>query len=101
MGETESFFGRVTFTGRHQESIRKVVEGAVDAAAIDSHVLGVERWRNPQLASQVRVIASFGPSTVPLDVGTADVPAPVHARIGPTLCELGADRQGRRPLAKG
>ena len=101
MGETESFFGRVTFTGRHQESIRKVVEGAVDAAAIDSHVLGVERLRNPELASQIRVIASFGPSTVPLVVATADVPAPVQARIGAALCELGSDRESRNLLASG
>ena len=101
MGETESFFGRVTFTGRHQESIRKVVEGAVDAAAIDSHVLGVERLRNPELASQIRVIASFGPSTVPLVVATADVPAPVQARIGAALCELGSDRESRILLASG
>src|SRR2546429_5231351 len=101
VGETESFFGRVTFTGRHQESIRKVVEGAVDAAAIGPHVLGVERLRNPQLATQLRVIASFGPSTVPLVVATADVPAPVQARIGAALCELGSDRESRNLLASG
>src|SRR3989440_2578205 len=101
VGETESFFGRVTFTGRHQESIRQVVDGAVDAAAIDSHVLGVERLRNPELASQLRVIASFGPSTIPLVVATADVPATVQARIGTALCELGGDPESRRLLASG
>ena len=101
MGETESFFGRVTFTGRHQESIRKVVDGAVDAAAIDSHVLGVERLRNPELTGQVRVIASFGPSTIPLVVATADIPALVQARIGAALCELGEDAGSRRLLASG
>ena len=101
MGETESFFGRVTFTGRHQESIRKVVEGAVDAAAIDSHVLGVERLRNPELARQIRVIASFGPSTIPLVVATADVPATLQARLGAALCELGGDPDSRSLLARG
>jgi len=101
VGETESFFGRVTFTGRHQESIRQVVEGAVDAAAIDSHVLGVERLRNPELASQLRVIASFGPSTIPLVVATTGVPATLHARIGAALCELGGDPETRRLLASG
>ncbi len=101
MGETESFFGRVTFTGRHQESIRKVVDGAVDAAAIDSHVLGVERLRNPELTGQVRVIASFGPSTIPLVVATADIPAVVQARIGAALCQLGGDPESRSLLANG
>ena len=101
MGETESFFRRVTFTGRHQDSIRKVVDSAVDAAAIDSHVLGVERLRNPELASQVRVIASFGPSTIPLVVATAGIPATVQARIGAALCELGGDPESRSLLANG
>jgi len=101
MGETESFFGRVTFTGRHQESIRRVVDGDVDAAAIDSHVLGVERLRNPELATQLRVIASFGPSTIPLVVATAGVPATLQARIGAALCELGGDSESRRLLASG
>src|SRR3989441_4808474 len=101
MGETESFFGRVTFTGRHQESIRKVVEGAVDAAAIDSQVLGVERLRSPELARQIRVVASFGPSTIPLVVATADVPATFQARLGAALCELGGDPDSRSLLARG
>ena len=73
----------------------------MDAAAIDSHVLGVELLRNPELASQVRVIASFGPSTIPLVVGTADIPATVQARIGAALCELGGDPESRRLLASG
>src|SRR3989442_2995619 len=51
VAETESFFGRVTFTGRHQESIRQVVEGAVDAAPIEYHALVIERHRNPKLSS--------------------------------------------------
>lgn len=50
MGETEAFFSHVTFSGRHQESIRRVVSGEVDASAIDSQVLGVECLRNPGLA---------------------------------------------------
>src|SRR5438552_10804846 len=101
MGETESFFGRVIFTGRHQESIRKVVEGAVDAAAIDSHVLGVERLRNPELVSQLRVIASFGPSTIPLVVATDGVPATLQSRLSGALSALGGEPGSRRLLASG
>jgi phosphonate transport system substrate-binding protein len=101
MGETESFFGRVTFSGRHQESIRKVAGGEVDAAAIDSHVLGVERLRNPELASRLRVIATFGPSTVPLVVATAGVSETLQARIGAILCELAGDSESRSLLASG
>jgi phosphonate transport system substrate-binding protein len=101
MGETESFFGRVTFTGRHQASIRKIADGEVEAAAIDSHVLGVECLRAPELSGQLRVIASFGPSTIPLVVATAGVPATLRDHITAALCELGGDPDSRRLLASG
>jgi ABC-type phosphate/phosphonate transport system substrate-binding protein len=101
MGETESFFGRVSFSGRHQESIRMVTDGEVDAAAIDSHVLGVERLRNPELSGQLRVIVSFGPSTIPLVVATASIPATLQRTLSGALCELGGDPDSRTLLASG
>jgi ABC-type phosphate/phosphonate transport system substrate-binding protein len=100
-GESEAFFGRVTFSGRHQESIRQVVAGEVDASAIDSHVLGVERLRNPELAGTIRVIAVLGPSTIPLVVATARVAEEVQARVRDALCELGGDPVSRDVLASG
>jgi phosphonate transport system substrate-binding protein len=101
MGETEAFFGRLTFSGRHQDSIRHVVNGEVDASAVDSHVLGVERLRNPDLATEIRVIATLGPSTVPLVAATAVVPEAVQARIATALCELGREPGCRDVLAGG
>jgi len=101
MGETEAFFGRLTFSGRHQASIRQVLNGQADGSAIDSHVLGVERLRNPDLPGEIRVITSFGPSTIPLVVSTDKVPEPVHGRIGDALCELGRDPVSREVLASG
>lgn len=101
MGETEAFFGRRTFSGRHQESIRQVVTGQIDASAIDSQVLGVERLRNPDVAAEIRVIATLGPSTIPLVVATARVPQAVRARIGAALCELGREPESRTVLAGG
>ena len=101
MGETEAFFGSVTFTGRHQESIQKVVNGEADASAIDSHVLGVEQLRNPELGAAIRVIASLGPSAVPLVVATAGLSDAVQERIRDALCELGEDSASREVLAGG
>jgi ABC-type phosphate/phosphonate transport system substrate-binding protein len=101
LGETEAFFGRLTFSGRHQESIRKVVNGEVDASAIDSHVLGVERLRHRDLAGNVRAITVLGPSTIPSVVATAGVPRAVQARVCQALCELGRDRVSRTVLASG
>jgi phosphonate transport system substrate-binding protein len=101
LGETEAFFGRLKFTGRHQESIRQVRSGEVDASAVDSQVLGVERLRDPDLAGEIRVIAILGPSTIPLVVATAMVPDAVLARIGAALCELGREPESRDVLASG
>ena len=101
IGETEAFFGAVTFSGRHQESIRKVANGEVDASAIDSHVLGVERLRNSELDAALRVIATFGPSTIPLAVATSRLPGGMQAQLRDALCELGRDPVSRDVLAGG
>ncbi len=101
LGETEAFFGSVTFSGRHQESIRQVVRGEVDASAIDSHVLGVERLRNPDLAGELRVIAVLGPSSIPPVVASSTLPEEVQTRARQALCRLGSDPLSRRALAGG
>jgi phosphonate transport system substrate-binding protein len=61
---TNGFFGQVIQAGFHQKAIRMVIQGGADAAAIDSHVLSLECARHPHLAGQLRVIDSFGPSTI-------------------------------------
>ena len=101
MGETESFFGSLTFSGFHQESMRQVRASEVDGSAVDSQVLGVERLRNPHLAGELRVIETLGPSTVPLVVATAAVPDVVQLRVRDALCELGRDPVSRDVLASG
>jgi phosphonate transport system substrate-binding protein len=101
LGETEAFFGRWTFSGRHQESIRQVRTGEIDASAIDSQVLGVERLRDPDLDGELRVIETLGPSTIPLVVATAAVPDEVQLRVRDALCELGTDPDSRDVLAGG
>jgi phosphonate transport system substrate-binding protein len=101
MGETEAFFGRLTFSGRHQESIRQVRSGEVDASAVDSHVLGVERLRNPDLAREIRMLIALGPSTIPLVVATARLPEAAQHRVRDALCALGTDPVSRDVLASG
>ena len=101
LGESEAFFGRVAYSGRHQKSIRQVLAGAVDASAIDSHVLGVERLHNPELDRQLRVIAVFGPSAIPPVVASARLPRPIRERIRAALCALAADPASRQTLAAG
>jgi len=101
MGEREAFFGHVTYSGWHQESIRLVLGGELDASAVDSHVLGVEGLHDPDLTRKLRVVATFGPSTIPPVVAGAGVSKAIQARIRRALCEIGTDSQSRKALAGG
>lgn len=93
MGETNGYFGEVVEAGFHETAIRMVAAGQVDASAIDSQVLGVEMRDNPDLAGQLRVIDSLGPSTIqPVAVSkrfdqrfrddVADIFLDLHRRAG-------------------
>lgn len=101
LGETEAFFGRVCFTGSHQASIDAVLAGTADAAAIDSHVLGVERRQRPQLADELRIIEALGPSTIPPVVVSTRLPPNLQAAVQDALCSLNHDAAARRLLAEG
>jgi phosphonate transport system substrate-binding protein len=60
-----SFFGRAIATGSHQHSIRWIVDGLADCAAIDSTVLEQALRDAPELATQVKIIDSIGPCPMP------------------------------------
>ncbi|HEX6287411.1 MAG TPA: PhnD/SsuA/transferrin family substrate-binding protein [Acidimicrobiia bacterium] len=64
LGETGGFFSEVVQSGFHEESIRWVAEGVVDASAIDSQVLAVEMRNRPELFDEIKVIDAIGPSTI-------------------------------------
>lgn len=64
MGEVNGFFGKVIEAGFHETAIRMVRDGEIDAAAIDSQVLGIELRDHPELADLLRVVDSLGPSTI-------------------------------------
>ncbi len=64
IGETGGFFSEVVDAGFHEESIRMVADGRVDASAIDSQVLAIEMRDHPHLTDNLRIIDSLGPSTI-------------------------------------
>jgi phosphonate transport system substrate-binding protein len=75
MGARPGFFTRVVEAGFHQRAIRLVHAGTVDAAAIDSQVLAIELRDHPQLADHLRVIGTFGPSTIQIRAMLATIQA--------------------------
>ena len=60
-GEDQTFFGSVTCSGSHLNSIEAILQGQADAAAIDSNVLRIRFRETPALRSTLRVIDSWGP----------------------------------------
>jgi phosphonate transport system substrate-binding protein len=96
MGARPGFFARVVEAGFHQRAIRLVAAGAVDAAAIDSQVLAIELRDHPDLDS-LRVIGSFGPSTIQPVVAASRLPKRLKDQVGELLVQL-ADDPAARPV---
>jgi ABC-type phosphate/phosphonate transport system substrate-binding protein len=101
MGARPGFFARVVEAGFHQRAIRLVHTGAVDAAAIDSQVLAVELRDHPQLADRLRVVGSFGPSTIQPVVAASRLPDQLKDEVRELLVELGDDPSARPTLDHG
>jgi phosphonate transport system substrate-binding protein len=100
MGARPGFFGRVVEAGFHQQAIRLVHAGAVDAAAIDSQVLAVELRDHPELAG-LRVIGALGPSTIQPVVAASRLPDRLKDEVRQLLAGLGDDPTARPALDHG
>ena len=101
MGAEPGFFSRVVEAGFHQRAIRMVHAGAVDAAAIDSQVLAIELRDHPQLADRLRVVGTFGPSTIQPVVAASRLRDPLKDEVRELLVELGDDPSARPKLGYG
>ncbi len=101
MGETSGYFGRVMEAGWHQESIRLVCCGQVDASAIDSQVLEVALRDDPSLTEQLRVIDTLGPSSIQPVVAAIHLPDSLKADLRAALLSISDDREARERLAHG
>ncbi len=100
MGARPGFFARVVQAGYHQRAIRLVDAGAVDATAIDSQVLAVELRDHPDLEG-LRVVGSFGPSTIQPVVAASRLPDQLKDEVRELLVELGEDPSARPTLDHG
>lgn len=101
LGETDGFFGEVVEAGFHEESIRLVAAGEVDASAIDSQVLAIALRDDPGLARRLRVIEALGPSTIQPVAVSRRLPVGLRERIREALVTLHEDAALRGRLALG
>jgi phosphonate transport system substrate-binding protein len=99
LGEDRSYFSRMVEAGFHQDAIRMVTDGRVDAAAIDSQVLDIELRDHPELAAQVRRIGTIGPSTIqPVVVSRSRLTDAERRAITTALSGVADDPAGRAAL---
>ena len=101
IGETGDFCGPINASGGHMRSLDLVASGEADAAAIDSTVLDLELQRRPELAAQVRVVATLGPHPIPPAVVAKHMPADIAQQLREALLRMHADLFGSTLLAAG
>lgn len=90
-----------TETGSHLQSLRAVLNGEADAAALDSHVLDVLCQQQPELSARLRVIEMLGPSPMPPLIIAQSLNPTLKQRIRATLLTMHRDPQAARELNKG
>jgi len=78
-----------------------VLEGEVDATAIDSHVLDVLRTRDETLAARLRVVDVVGPSSIQPVVVSKRVEKEIRRRIQEALIRMHYDSRAASMLNEG
>lgn len=101
MGRHRGFFREVVAAGSHEASLRLLLDGQVDATAIDSTVLDLLGRQDPSLARRLRIVESLGPSPSPPWVIARAVPHDLRAAISDALLGMSGDPMGRTILASG
>jgi len=100
LGHTAGYFGRVVRAGSHQAALQMVLNGHVNASAIDSTVLDFELQRQPEFAGQIHVVDTFGSSPIPPWVIQKSVPKALKQALRQLLVEMGEEKEGQAILAQ-
>jgi phosphonate transport system substrate-binding protein len=101
LGETSGFFSDVIEAGFHENAIRMVARGEVDASAIDSQVLAIAMRDEADLAERVRVVEALGPSTIQPVTVSRRVPETLRDAIRDVLVTMAGDAAIRERRALG
>ena len=91
LGRDDRFFRRWVRTGSHVASVRSVLDGAIDGAAIDSVALDLMLRERPAWRSRLRVLESFGPFPIQPVVIRSSLAAEWRAPIAEALLDLPGD----------
>lgn len=95
-----TYFSKVVVSGAHEESIRLVASGAVDASSVDSLVLDFDRMVKDASAMNVRIIEHLGPAGVPPVVLSKKADPAIKQAMMDVLLSMHKDPQGKKILDK-
>lgn len=98
LGEPVGYFARQVEAGSHLAALEMVLNGEIDASAIDSMVLESEVRRRPGLMDDLRVLETLGPSPIPPVVIATSVPGAQKEQIAAALAGMALDELGRSLL---
>lgn len=98
-GESGNFFQEIVESGSHQYSLAMLLDGKIDATAIDSTVLELELRLRPELGQYIRIIETLGPSPIPPCVISSTVQPEVKLAIQQALLMMHSEPKGIDLLA--
>jgi phosphonate transport system substrate-binding protein len=99
-GKDEDFFGSVTCSGSHLNSIQAVLRSEADAAAIDSNVLRIMLRETPTLRNTLRVIESWGPYPIQPIVVNSNLHPHLKHQLRDAFFKTTEDERTRRVLQR-
>jgi ABC-type phosphate/phosphonate transport system substrate-binding protein len=99
LGEGGDFFRVIVESGSHQNSLTLLLDGSIDATAIDSTVLESELRLRPEVRQNIRIIDVLGPSPSPPGVISVKVRPQVRWAIQQSLLMMHREPWGRAILA--
>lgn len=101
LDEVSGYFGQVIESGAHQVSLQMILDGRIDASAIDSTVLEEEFRRDSSIRSRVRIVETMGPSPIPPWVMRKELSPDLRRRLRDLLLGMHRDPEGQVILAQG
>lgn len=100
LDQKAGFFGSVHMAGSHEQALGLLLDGSIDAAAIDTTVFEIAVREKPDYARLLRSIETLGPSPMPPWVVSTGVDKGTRARIRQALTGMHQHPQGARILQR-
>lgn len=97
--DPDHFFSRTVFTHSHDNSLRAIMDGLADAAAVNNVVYESELRRNPEWGRMLRVIHRSPPLGPPPVVVPASIEPILRERIRQAFIGMADSPDGRETLA--